>query len=89
LRRAGASEDLIAAIREGEEPESVPGRLRSLLYFARKITLLPNSLSRRDVEDLRAVGLTDFEILHAVQIAAYYNLATRLAMALGVDIEPD
>ncbi|MBU0508353.1 hypothetical protein KKH27_05905 [bacterium] len=74
---------------DGEEPDDQPKRLQRLVYFARKLTLLPNSMKRQDVEDLRICGLSDLEILQAVQIAAYYNYVNRFADALGVEIEKD
>lgn len=89
MRQAGGTEDLIDAITEGADPDGEPQRLRQLLYFARKLTLLPNSMSRRDTDDLRAAGLSDLEILQTVQVTAYYNYVNRTANALGVELEQD
>ena len=89
LRRAGGSEDLIEALTVGDEPDTESKRLRRIIYFARKLTLLPNSMSRRDTEDLRLAGLSDYEILQTVQVASYCNYAARLAVALGVELEED
>lgn len=60
-----------------------------MVYYARKLTLLPNSMSKKDVEDLRIIGLNDTEILQVVQVTAYFNYVTRLATALGVELETD
>jgi uncharacterized peroxidase-related enzyme len=89
LREEGGDDELIGAIEEGAEPDLAPKRLKRLVYFARKLTLLPNSMSRQDIEDLRMAGLGDLEILQAVQLTAYFNYVNRLATALGVDIEQD
>jgi uncharacterized peroxidase-related enzyme len=87
LRKAGGSEDLVEALTSGEEPDTETKRLRRIIYFVRKLTLLPNSMSRRDADDLRLAGLSDYEILQTVQVAAYCNYANRLAVALGVELE--
>jgi uncharacterized peroxidase-related enzyme len=87
LRAAGGSADLVECLTEGDLPDDQPKRLQRLVYFARKLTLLPNSMKRQDAEDLRVCGLSDFEILQAAQIAAFYNSANRLANALGAEIE--
>ena len=42
-----------------------------------------------DLEPLRGAGLTDVEILDAVQVIAYFNYINRVADALGVDPESD
>jgi uncharacterized peroxidase-related enzyme len=89
LREAGSSEDLVEALLAGEEPDTEPLRLRRIVYFARKLTLLPNSMSQRDVDDLRAAGMSDAEILHTVHIAGHFNHLTRLACALGVKPEDE
>jgi len=38
---------------------------------------------------LRKLGLTDRDILDAVQVIAYFNYINRIANALGVDPEPE
>ena len=42
-----------------------------------------------DLAPLREAGLTDADILDAVQVIAYFNYINRVADALGVDPEPD
>jgi len=87
LRRAGGSEDLIERLRAGEEPEDQPERVVRLVYYARKLTLLPGSVGAEDIETLRGIGLSDLEIMQAVQVISYYNFVNRLADGLGVTTE--
>jgi uncharacterized peroxidase-related enzyme len=87
--QAGGSADLVSSLVAGEEPDTEPARLRRVVYFARKLTLLPNSMSRRDVDSLRGAGLSDLEILQTVHTAAYLNCASRMGLALGVELEGD
>ena len=61
---------------------------RALCDLAERMTRAPASLSEDDVRALRAVGLDDAAIHHAVQVIAYFNYNNRVADALGVDLEP-
>ncbi len=51
-----------------------------------KVTKEPWSCKRDDVEKLRKAGLKDEDILDAVQIMALFNYFTRMADALGVEL---
>jgi alkylhydroperoxidase family enzyme len=53
------------------------------------VTRAPATLRRQDVETLRKRGLTDRDILDAVEVIAYFNYINRLADALGIDPEPE
>jgi alkylhydroperoxidase family enzyme len=52
-----------------------------------QVTRAPASVRRRDVESLRKQGLTDRDILDAVQVISYFNYINRVADALGVERE--
>ena len=53
------------------------------------VTRTPATIRRRDVEALRKYGLTDRDILDAVQVISYFNYINRVADALGIDPEPE
>ena len=57
--------------------------------FAELVTRTPAAIRRQDVETLRKHGLTDRDILDAVQVIAYFNYINRVADALGIDPEPE
>lgn len=59
-------------------------RQRALCDFAVETTRSPAAMEPPSIERLRAVGLTDSEILEAAYVAAYYNMTNRLMSALGV-----
>lgn len=46
-------------------------------------------MSRDDLDALRAEGLSDADLLDAVEVVAYFNYINRIAQALGVDPEPE
>ena len=58
-----------------------------MLAFVDKLTREPWTLQRANVEGLRAVGFPDVQILEIVQLAAWFNYMTRVADALGVEVE--
>ncbi len=53
------------------------------------VTRRPSSVRPRHMAVLRKLGLTDRDILDAVQVIAYFNYINRIADALGVDPEPE
>jgi len=53
------------------------------------MTRRPAGIQPRDLAALRAHGLSDRDIVDAVQIVSYFNYINRLADALGVDPEPE
>ncbi|HJN74550.1 MAG TPA: peroxidase [Myxococcota bacterium] len=62
---------------------------RALCEYAEKLTLSPSEMKRADVDALRAVGLTDEQILNAAATCSYFNFINRMADGLGVDLEPE
>lgn len=64
-------------------------RQRILCVFAEKLTLRPQSMQPEDLETLRGAGLSDKEVLDAVQVVFYFNYINRIAEGLGVDPEPE
>lgn len=45
-------------------------------------------MTRADTEDLRAEGLSDAGIHDAAAIVSYFNFVNRIALGLGVELEP-
>ncbi len=64
-------------------------RQLALCEFAEKLTLTPAKMMRDDCDRLRSVGLTDRDILDAVEVISYFNYINRVADALGIDPEPE
>jgi len=46
-------------------------------------------LSARHLDPLRQLGLSDRDILDAVEVISYFNYINRIADALGIDPEPE
>ncbi|HSF16954.1 MAG TPA: peroxidase-related enzyme [Vicinamibacteria bacterium] len=88
LRRVLGDDDRAETIRTAlseDRPERVfSGKELALLRYAKKLTLDPRSMTRGDIDELRAAGVDDGEILEANQIVAYFNYANRVLDGLGV-----
>ena len=78
---------LIQAAHGAWRQAPISGRVRALFDYAERLTRAPSSLSKSDVDHLRATGLTDREILSLVEVIAYFNFVNRLAEGLGVALE--
>jgi uncharacterized protein YciW len=59
-----------------------------MLRYADKLTRTPGSMRRTDLESLRETGFSDADILHIVEVTAYYAYVNRVADGLGVELEP-
>ena len=58
-----------------------------MLAYAVKLTRTPGEMTASDVEDLRAAGFSDRDVLDIVEVTAYYAYANRIADGLGVEPE--
>ena len=83
-----ARERWLAALAEDWRTAELSELDRGLCDLAERMTRAPASLRESDVVALRALGLDDSAIHHAVQVIAYFNYINRVADALGVDLEP-
>jgi len=52
------------------------------------LTIIPWKMDSDDIRILRDLGLSDRDILDAVEVISYFNYINRIADALGVDHEP-
>jgi uncharacterized peroxidase-related enzyme len=60
---------------------------KAMLTFVEKMTKQSWTMARADVERLRTAGFSDLQILEIVQLTAWFNFMTRVADALGVEVE--
>jgi uncharacterized peroxidase-related enzyme len=67
----------------------LPPRSKALAKFADLVTRTLAAVRKQDVDALRKHGLSDRDILDAVEVIAYFNYINRVAYALGIDPEPE
>lgn len=59
-------------------------RLAAILRYAGRLTAAPATIEEADVDGLRAVGLSDLDVLDLNNLVAYYNYINRVANGLGL-----
>lgn len=64
---------------------AVDGAIRE---YVAKLTRTPAALTNEDVLALDAVGLSGRQILETNLIASYFAFVNRIALGLGVELEP-
>ena len=83
--------DDVATVKQVQQDPSAAETLteqeKVMLAFVEKMTTASWSMQRADVEGLRAAGFPDVQILEIVQLTAWFNFMTRVADALGVEVE--
>ena len=71
------------AVLEDWRRAPIGAKLRVQLEFLEKLTLRPDEVRPRDVEPLRAAGLSDEAIEDAINVCALFNIYDRMADSLG------
>ena len=94
LRRLIGDNERAAALRTALENEDIAAvifdaRERAALGYAKALTRTPEALTSTDIEDLRAAGFSDGEILELNQVTAYFAYANRTVLGLGISTEGD
>ncbi|MBV9119111.1 MAG: peroxidase-related enzyme [Chloroflexi bacterium] len=87
LRRvSGKDPDWIKQVINDPENAGLEPRDLAILRFVSKATTAAATMSRQDVETLRAVGLSDENILDVSSCCAFYNFVPRIINSLGLEI---
>ena len=81
-------EETLGMLRTADGLETLEPRLSNIVRHAEKLTSAPEAMTESDLGELRAVGLSDRDILDLTLITAYFNFVNRIALGLGVEITP-
>ena len=85
LRRFIKDEETLSMLMTADGLETLEPRLSNIVRHAEKLTSAPEAMTESDLGELRAVGLSDRDILDVTLIAAYFNFVNRLVLGLGVE----
>ncbi len=77
-------EETLKLLMAADGLETLEPRLSNIVRHAEKLTTAPGAMTESDLGELRAVGLSDKDILDLTLITGYFNFVTRVAMGLGV-----
>jgi uncharacterized protein YciW len=69
--------------------ETLEPRLSNIVRHAEKLTSAPAAMTQSDLGELRAVDLSDRDILDLTLIVSYFNFVNRIVIGLGVDYSAD
>jgi len=93
LRQTGLDDAGIVLL--GEDPlrfaERLDGPDAALVRYTVKLTQDPGSITEADIDDLRANGFDDIDIVDANAQCAHLNYVNRVANGLGIKsvVDPD
>lgn len=82
-------EETLEMLKTADGLETLEPRLSNIVRHAEKLTSAPSAMTESDLGELRAVGLSDRDILDLTLIVGYFNFVNRIALGLGVDFSAD
>lgn len=87
LRRLVKDDPLVAAVEANWRTAELSDARRAMLTYVVKLTVTPGDMVKSDVDELRAAGFTDRDVLDIAEVTAYYAYVNRIADGLGVPDE--
>jgi uncharacterized peroxidase-related enzyme len=84
LRRYIKDEEVISLLMSSDGLEALEPRLSNIVRHAEKLTTAPGAMTESDLGELRAVNLSDSDILDLTLVVGYFNFVNRIALGLGV-----
>lgn len=89
LRRYVQDGETLDMLMSADGLETLEPRLSNIVRHAEKLTSAPDAMTESDLGELRAVGLSDRDILDLSLIVAYFNFVNRIALGLGVSFSAE
>jgi uncharacterized peroxidase-related enzyme len=89
LRHFIDDEETIDMLMMADGLETLEPRLSNIVRHAEKLTSAPGAMTESDLGELRAVGLSDADILDLTLVTSYFNFVNRIAQGLGVEFTPE
>jgi uncharacterized peroxidase-related enzyme len=84
LRRFVEDDETLEMLASADGLETLEPRLSNIVRHAQKLTSAPEAMTESDLGELRAVGLSDRDILDLTLVVSYFNFVNRVALGLGV-----
>jgi uncharacterized peroxidase-related enzyme len=84
LRRYMKNRETVSLLMAADGLETLQPRLSNIVRYAEKLTSAPGAMTESDLGELRAVNLSDRDILDLTLIVGYFNFVNRIALGLGV-----
>lgn len=84
LRHYVKDEETLEMLVTADGLETLEPRLSNIVRYAEKLSSAPSAMTESDLGELRAVGLSDKDILDVTLVTSYFNFVNRIALGLGV-----
>ncbi len=85
LGSLGIDEAVLAAVEaDPSAPDTGDARLDAVCAHAAKLTTRPTEMTEADLDELRAHGFSDLDLLDLNNMVAYYNYINRVVNGLGL-----
>ena len=89
LRHYIDDEETLTMLMTADGLETLEPRLSNIVRHAEKLTMAPGAMTEIDLGELRAVDLSDKDILDLTMIVGYFNFVNRIAVGLGVEFSDE
>jgi len=89
LRRYIDDEETMNMLITADGLETLEPRLSNIVRYAERLTTAPVAMTESDLDELRAEGLSEKDILDLTLIVSYFNFVNRIALGLGVTFTDD
>ena len=89
LRRYIKDDETLELLMSADGLETLEPRLSNIVRHAEKLTSAPSAMTESDLGELRAVGLTDKDILDLTLVVGYFNFVNRIALGLGISFSTE
>ena len=83
----GVEEGLIDAMMDNIDTAPLPAKLKPLLVYVKKLTVLPARIKDADAKAVYDVGWSERALYDAVQICALFNFMNRIIEGTGVTFD--
>ncbi|MEO5947281.1 MAG: peroxidase-related enzyme [Chitinophagaceae bacterium] len=83
------SSDIRTSLEADMPANTFSGKELLLLQYAKKLTLSPSSIQKKDIALMQKNNIEDGEILEVNQVTAYFCYANRTVLGLGTSIKGD
>ena len=84
LRTESNDDQLVEGVKQDYTRLDLSPAERAMLDYAVKLTVAPSTAAREDINELRAHGFDDRDILDIIYVVCLYNFNDRMADATGI-----
>lgn len=88
-RAFGIGEGLLAQLLADGDAAPVDAKLKPILRYVKKLTVLPAKMTQADADAVFAAGWDDRALHDAVSVCAWFNFMNRFVEGHGIKASPD